>query len=175
LEQAPLRSIAFRDDLPTDAVRHVMVDSRGRLWGATLGAGVFQFDGENVQTLTEDDGLPSNYSPAIVEDVDGSILIATYRGIRRYMPAPPHPPSIRIVGVDVHERHDTRGSITVQAGSGRTRIVYRGASLMTARMRYTYMLEGVDDGWQSTWDEEVVYKNLPQGNYSFKVKRLIAT
>ncbi|MBT5534721.1 PAS domain-containing protein, partial [Candidatus Poribacteria bacterium] len=169
LDGAEFTSLTAEDGLPADAVKHLTVDSRGRVWGATLGAGVFQFDGKNVQTLTEDDGLPSNYCPGVVEDVDGAILIATLRGIARYAPGARRPPSVRIVGLDTHEWHDAPASVTTQAGFGRVRVVYRGVSLMTTRMRYAYMLEGVDDTWTSTWAEEVVYANLPEGDYVLKI------
>ncbi|MBT3269199.1 PAS domain-containing protein [Candidatus Poribacteria bacterium] len=169
-EGTSFTSLTTSDGLPADTVKHVMVDRRGHLWGATLGAGVFQFDGKNVQTLTEDDGLPSNYSPALAEDRDGSIVIATFRGIRRYAADTPHPPSVRIIGVDIQRWHDAPGEVTTPSGSGRIRVVYRGVSLMTSRMRYAHMLEGVDDTWRSTWDEEVVYEDLPVGDYRFKVK-----
>ena len=170
LDGTRFTNLTTEDGLPADAVKYVLVDSRGRLWGATLGAGVFQFDGENVQTLTDEDGLPSNYCPGIVEAPDGSILIATLRGIGRYHPGPPFPPSVRVVGVDTHEWQVSPASVTTQAGFGRIRVVYRGVSLMTTNMRYAYMLVGADDAWTSTWSEEVVYADLPPGDYVLKIK-----
>ncbi|MBT3266887.1 PAS domain-containing protein [Candidatus Poribacteria bacterium] len=170
LEESSFTSLTALDGLPPGAVKRVLVDRAGRLWGTTLGAGAFQFHGSNVQTLTEDDGLPSNHAPAIAQGLDGSIVIGTYRGVRRYTPGPPHPPSIRIIGVDTGEWHDGSASVTATAGRGRVRVVYRGASLMTTNMRYTYTLEGVDEGWKSTGAEEVVYYDLAPGDYVFRVK-----
>jgi hypothetical protein len=31
------------------------------------------------------------------------------------------------------------------------------------------MLEGMNSGWTGTWDEEVIYHDLPEGEYIFKV------
>ena len=159
-----------RDGLPSDTVKRVLVDRRGGLWGATLGEGVFQYDGKNVQALTVSDGLPSNYVSAIVEDADGRIVIATYRGIRAYDRPPAHPPSVRITGVDAATWHDTPSEVTVPLTVRRIRIEYRGVSAMTARMRYNYALEGYDPATRSTWDEHVIYENLPLGDYRFKVQ-----
>lgn len=36
-------------------------------------------------------------------------------------------------------------------------------------MRYSYILEGYDKGWQDTWESQVRYENLPVGDYTFKV------
>ena len=36
-------------------------------------------------------------------------------------------------------------------------------------MRYSYILEGYDEDWTSTWGDEVRYEDLPIGRYTFKV------
>ena len=36
-------------------------------------------------------------------------------------------------------------------------------------MRYNYILEGHDEDWMATWDEEARYEYLPVGDYIFKV------
>jgi len=58
--------------------------------------------------------------------------------------------------------------LTTTAASFLT-ISYHGLSLVTKRMRYSYILEGYDEQWHETWERQVRYKNLPEGAYIFKV------
>ncbi len=59
------------------------VDSQNNLWLAHDG-GLTRWDGENLETWTENDGLPVNYVRSIGEAADGSIWVGTTDGAARF-------------------------------------------------------------------------------------------
>ena len=62
------------------------IDSRGAVWVATEGNGVFQFHGDTVRSLTTANGLLTNYAYAILADSNDDIWISHQQGISRYNP-----------------------------------------------------------------------------------------
>lgn len=58
-------------------------DSKGNLWFGTLEKGVAKYDGEQLQYLTIDDGLPSNRITDILEDASGNLWFGTGAGISK--------------------------------------------------------------------------------------------
>lgn len=61
-------------------------DSRGAVWVATEGNGVFEFYGDSVKTLTTAGGLMSNYAYAILADSNDDIWMSHRQGVSRYNP-----------------------------------------------------------------------------------------
>ena len=163
------RTYTTADGLSGNFIQRMLRDSRGQIWIATLGGGISRFDGSNFQVLTKEDGLPSNNVTGIIEEPDGGIIISTYKGICKYMPGQMSPPLIRIDEVDADRIYMEPEKIMVSEGASSLRIKYHGVSFRTKRIRYSYTLEGYDESWKATWDEEVRYENLPLGEYTFKV------
>ena len=62
------------------------IDSRGAVWVATEGNGVFEFHGDSVKSLTTANGLMTNYAYAILADSNDDIWISHQQGISRYNP-----------------------------------------------------------------------------------------
>ena len=156
-------------NLPQAVVIAMAEDDRGHVWFATSGAGVCRHDGREFQMLMEEDGLPGNYVAGLAQDTDGSMIIATQKGVCRYRSDGQTRPSVVIREVEIDKRHPFPSKVSAPASAGVIRIRYRGASLRTNRMRYRYKLEGYDRQWVSTWKTEVRYENLPVGRYTFKV------
>lgn len=82
------RFAPFGADLggPRRSVRNLLVDSRGRLWIATFGAGLGRIDepttaGPEITWYNTGNGLSSDELGAIVEDADGHLYVGTARGI----------------------------------------------------------------------------------------------
>jgi DNA-binding NtrC family response regulator/ligand-binding sensor domain-containing protein len=144
-------------------------DASGQLWFATR-AGVYRTDGKHFQWLTEDDGLPSNNTNAVLPQPDGSVIICTNKGIVRYQLTAvlPPPVEIREVVADRVYQNPDEIELTTTAASLLT-ISYHGLSLASKRMRYSYILEGHDEKWQETWERQARYENLSVGEYTFKV------
>ena len=63
-------------------VRSVIEDSKGYLWISTWRSfGLLRFDGKEVISFTEKDGLQSNHIRSVVETKDGKILVVHTGGI----------------------------------------------------------------------------------------------
>lgn len=62
----------------------VFQDSKGNLWFQTLEKGVAKYDGNSLNYLTTDHGLPSNRIVSIVEDKNGILWFGTGGGISKY-------------------------------------------------------------------------------------------
>jgi len=63
-------------------------DNKGRLWFATLGGGLSQYDRKtgNFHTVTQNDGLPSNNLYGVLDDSKGDLWISSNKGLCRYNP-----------------------------------------------------------------------------------------
>lgn len=61
-------------------------DSRGAVWVATEGNGVFEFYADSIKSMTTAGGLMSNYAYAILADSKDEIWISHQQGISRYNP-----------------------------------------------------------------------------------------
>ncbi|MBC8235507.1 PAS domain S-box protein, partial [bacterium] len=86
-----------------------------------------------------------------------------------YVPDYKTQPLIRIDEVDADRIYKKPEGIQISESMSSIKIKYHGISFKTQRMRYSYILEGYDEDWKATWDEEVRYESLPIGEYTFKV------
>jgi len=75
--------------LTDSAITTLFEDSRGQLWIGTKTGGLNQFDPDRgtARSYRRQDGLPSDYINAILEDAGGFLWISTYGGISRFDPA----------------------------------------------------------------------------------------
>lgn len=67
-EGAP-RLFTTDDGLPSNSVRDLLIDRRGRLWIATL-AGLAQLESDEIRAITEREGLPGGNVVALYEEAD---------------------------------------------------------------------------------------------------------
>lgn len=66
-------------------IRSIFQDKKGNFWFGTNGAGVFRYDGENLQQFTMKDGLSNNQIQQIQEDQFGNIWFGTgLFGVSKY-------------------------------------------------------------------------------------------
>ncbi|MBN4082172.1 hypothetical protein JYT21_00555, partial [bacterium AH-315-B15] len=73
--------------LGTELVWETMVDSRGWLWTAGFGAGIFCYDGETVRSINVSEGLGHKTSRSFAEDNHGIIWMSTdYGGVNILKP-----------------------------------------------------------------------------------------
>ena len=145
-------------------------DRSGQLWFGTTSGGLYRYNGKHFQQLTTDDGLPSNSITGLVPQPDGSMIIGTYRGIVHYRPTAKIPPGIEIGEVVTEQIYQCPKALEITETAAKLlTISYRGLSLATPKMRYSYLLEGYDNQWWDTWETYVRYENLSVGEYTFKV------
>ncbi len=146
------------------------MDASGKLWFGTVNGGICRTDGKHFQFLTARDGLPSNSITALVPQPDGGMLIGTYRGVVRYRPTATLPPRIAIREMTADAVYPEPSAVTLSTLKAQfLTISYRGLSMGTERMRYSYRLAGFDDVWYDTWDDQVRYVDLTPGKYVFEV------
>ena len=173
---ANFQSFTIDDGLASNTVETIFEDSGGYLWIGTAAGGVSKFDGRNFQTFTTDDGLFSNTVQNVLEDDAGNIIFGTSAGITTYTPPEEKiPPSVFVTEVVADKTYPASvgahhaAPLKIPSTAKTIRFAYYGTSFSTNRMRYNYMLEGVDKDWQATWDEQASYENLKPGDYTFKV------
>lgn len=64
-------------------IHYMLEDSKGSMWFATNG-GIYVYDGKTLTSLTEKDGLLSDFVNQIIEGGDGNFWISTYKGLNQY-------------------------------------------------------------------------------------------
>jgi len=111
---------------------------------------------------------------------DGTLWFATSRGIAIYDPRISNttvlPPLIHILDLSMDRRSFGAAAgktpARIPPGSGRIQIRYTAIHLRAPdRVRYSYMLDGLDSDWVSVDDARAVnYDSLRHGHYRFRVK-----
>ncbi|MBI1922859.1 response regulator [Candidatus Poribacteria bacterium] len=173
-----LRTFTTNDGLAGNQIDSLFEDSRGNLWISVGAGGVHKFDGKNFQRFTTDDGLLSNTLWGILEDEARNLIFGTSRGFTIYTPPTEKiPPPVSVTEVVADKAYPIEPSEGFKPSEGlkipsmakRISFRYHGISFKTKRMCYNYMLEGYDQEWRATGEEEASYDNLPPGEYVFKV------
>ena len=128
----------------------------------------------------EQDGFSSRAQnaagPQIVEGGDSRLWFLTRQGVLRIDPAAlvrntlPPPVAIQALTAD-GRRHADPADITLPAGTRNLSVDFTGLSLtVPSRVRFRYMLEGVDAGWVDPGTRrQAFYTNLSPGDYRFRV------
>jgi ligand-binding sensor domain-containing protein len=85
------RVLTEREGAPSDWIRDLFLDSRGRLWIASTGDGAWRLDETNSDAFefvkyAPENGLTSIATACVTEDQFGRIYIGTWRGIDRLTP-----------------------------------------------------------------------------------------
>ena len=152
-------------------VLSIIEDDRGHIWFGLWGGGIVRYDGLVTQTLRKGDGLAHNTVQKIIQAQNGDVWIATEGGATRYR-SRTSLPRIRMVGITADRKYGGVERIAVSSSQDFVSFQYRGASMHTPpeRMVYVYRLTGHDDEWQQTNLDEVEYRNLSVGEYTFEVK-----
>jgi signal transduction histidine kinase/ligand-binding sensor domain-containing protein len=161
-----IHAIAGAIRIPAVEVRKA-IDVPGRAMSFRL------FDDEDGLT-----GVPTDIRPlpTLVEGSDGRLWFATSRGLvtldPRRIVANDRPPMVVAKAVYAGGvRHAALSGLTLSARHANLQIDYTATSLTAARrVRFRYMLEGVDPGWQDAGARrQAFYTNLAPGPYRFTV------
>jgi ligand-binding sensor domain-containing protein len=78
------KSFIDMSTIPSDRFFSVLEDRKGNFWFASIGAGVYYYDGISIKNFTTKDGLANNSVTNIYEDHDGNIWFGTGAGASRY-------------------------------------------------------------------------------------------
>ncbi len=123
-----------------------------------------------------DDGMRSAQTTDGRLFADGTLWFATSRGIAIYDPRISSiatlPPLIHILDLSMDHHSFEKSATRIPPGSGRLQIRFTAIHLRAPdRVRYSYMLDGLDSDWISVDEARVVnYDSLRHGHYRFRVK-----
>lgn len=66
------------------SITSIIEDNNGIIWAATMGEGVYRYDGKSFVNFTVQDGLTTNLVYTMMEDKEGNIWFGTTDGVSRY-------------------------------------------------------------------------------------------
>ncbi len=161
------------EDTRSNTVAALMIDHRGWVWAGTS-VGVSVFDGRRWVSVDADGGLVDDNvaQGGIREDPDGSIWIATARGVSHLLD-PERLFEVRPLRVVVSEATlgsrpltdrripYTRGALSVQLGTPSY-----GAE---QSVRFRYRLSGIDSEWVTSSSGVVRYPFVPPGRRTLTI------
>ena len=70
--------------LPIINVAGIMEDKNGNIWFASIGKGVFRYDGKTIINFNEKEGLSENYAGGMAQDKMGNMWFTMKNGICKY-------------------------------------------------------------------------------------------
>jgi signal transduction histidine kinase/ligand-binding sensor domain-containing protein len=90
--QAGFTFLTVSEGLPSGAINDIHLDRSGRLWLASAGAGLVRVDNTSAErpafvSYTTAQGLSSNISEVITEDLNGRLYVGGGRGLDQFDPA----------------------------------------------------------------------------------------
>jgi signal transduction histidine kinase/ligand-binding sensor domain-containing protein len=179
----------------TDLVPVLIEDQEGYIWvGVNSGAAMIRFHPTEADRVAanaahqleyalydESDGMQQGsqtWQAGVggVRGPDGRLWVATGLGMTlidpRQLPLTRRPPPPRIESVIADGRSVTPArDLALPSRTSTLRIQYGTVSLSSAaKLRFRYMLEGVDDEWVYAGSaREATYASVPSGGYKFRV------
>ena len=165
------------EEFPWD-VNIIGRDSQHRVWFNGIdGVTVFAPGGATLHFSQAEGLIWDDLSPyGFREEPDGNFLIATTRGLARYVPhsmvAPGSSPAVMITAVSLGKKNENLAGdpeVTYENGSFYaqfTPLLLNNAADVACR----YRLAGLDSGYVESNLREAVYSHLPAGSYDFQVQ-----
>ncbi len=119
------------------------------------------------RTYTRSDGLVDNEISALNVGTTGELWIGTKLGIIRHMPYTARP---RAEIWTVNGQRPSNGAVTVLAGDPVV-ITFQGYDLLTPQnaLGFRAQLLGVDQAWRITEQNQITYRDLSPGTFTFRV------
>jgi signal transduction histidine kinase/ligand-binding sensor domain-containing protein len=196
LQDGRFRHYTSGDGLLSDNISHIEDDGRGSLWLSTT-RGICRVSKQQLQDLAAhriasltpvnyglEDGLRSaQCAPGYPTSgggwrtVDGRLWFPTSRGLAVLDPNAPKrhaaPVTVQLVDVTANANPvDLSRNVELSPENGRIQIRYTGIHLTAPeRVRYSYMLEGLDHDWVHAGSRRIInYNSLRHGTYRFVVR-----
>ena len=173
-----VKQFTVQQGLRSDSVYLLGRDYQGRIWaGGDRGVDLLNDEGvithfDHASGLLWDD-LGEGYT---WNDPDGSVFIATSRGLARYSPggslAPRNPPAVVLTSSELGgTQYLNQAGVEVPHDSN---TFVADFAVMTFHnpqsIRCQYRLQGLETEYQETSQREVRYPALPPGRYQFTVR-----
>ena len=125
------------------------------------------------------DGLLDSSTPNSwgINDGQGKLWFPTLSGVsvfdRNNLDINKKNPKVIFQYLDIDGvKYDIRKDMVIKPGTKRIKIKFSALSYqIPQKVKFKYYLEGFDEGWsEETIDREIVYTNLPYGDYTFYLK-----
>ena len=175
------RHYTTNDGLPNNTIYGILVDSYNNIWMSTnSGLSKFNPSTEVFQNFTIIDGIQSNEfnGNAYFKNNDGKFYFGGINGLNAFFPdkidVSEFIPNVvfnefKIEGLsynisDNYELESNENNISLSFFVND----YKNLN----GVQYYYMLEGSDESWNISHNNEIIYGNLSPGNYVFRVKAL---
>jgi diguanylate cyclase (GGDEF)-like protein len=180
--------------MPFDKYFQIIEDEQGFFW-VSSNRGIVRIDSQHAKDVAleeriqlehelfgESDGMVSSQanggsSPAAIRANDGSIWIATAKGVARVQPkrlsefSAIVPPAVIESLVADGKSYLPANIPLLPAGTNRIEIRYAGLGyVMPSKIQYLTLLEGFDQDWvDRNTQTSSEFTNLPPGEYEFRV------
>ena len=180
----------LKNSLTDQFVRSIVEDLSGNIWISTnLGISLWNAENRQFSNYNYDDGIPAGnfIEGSSCLTADGTVYFGSLNGVCFFKPqevtasnqiAPVQIIDCRVFGkqsendIDEFRVPFKEGNIELKYHQNSFRISFSVPDYShNQQAEYAYMVEGLDNAWISTaGDNQVTFRNLPSGNYTFKVK-----
>ncbi|MEK9603091.1 MAG: two-component regulator propeller domain-containing protein [Flavobacteriaceae bacterium] len=188
-----LRYYSSSDGFISSSVSSIIEDERGSIWiGGDNGLSKLNLENKTFTNFNKDDGLLSNnfnYN-SVYRSASNELFFGNTKGINYFVPdniiKNKELPSVFFTELELAGDIITPKSknsplkkviskskqITLRNFQSQFSLGFIGISYTRSKSnQYAYMLEGFDEDWiQSNTTRKVTYKNVPPGDYTFRVK-----
>lgn len=181
IDSGKFKHYTTNDGLPNNTIYGILVDSYNNIWMSTnSGLSKFNLFTEVFQNFTIIDGIQSNEfnGNAYFKSNDGKFYFGGINGLNAFSPEEIN--VSEFIPNVVFDEFKVEGlsyniSDNYELKSNENNIFlsffvndYKNLN----GVQYYYMLEGSDESWNISHNNEIIYGNLSPGNYIFKVKAL---
>ena len=181
-----IKKITIREGLPSNLIQSIETDKQGNIWVGT-NRGLVKLNQSYKTTIYDvNDGI-QNYEfteHSSYSDSNGLLYFGGIDGISTFSPnnsnkvnynEPVNISELIINGINVNDRilKNDSDNLTLNHFENNLKINFLSPNYYNQKnCKYAYILEGFDENWliASATVYEVNYKNLPPGNYTFKIK-----
>ena len=181
-----IKKFTIRDGLPSNLIQSIETDKQGNIWVGT-NRGLVKLNQSYKTTIYDvNDGI-QNYEfteHSSYSDSNGLLYFGGINGISSFAPnktkqvnynEPVNISDIIINGINVNDRRpkNDSSSLTLRHFENNLKINFLSPNYYNQKnCKYSYILEGFDENWltASATIYAADYKNLPIGNYTFKIK-----
>ena len=183
-------SFGAKEGLENTQVRAIQEDHDGYIWISTNG-GISRLDEKNKRFYNYNyhDGIPMGdfMDGSTCITPDGTLFFGSQNGACYFNPrelsSPREVSPVTITQFFIYNKHtesrDTR--LPVPISNRIVELPYNQNTFnisfnvldytQSSQVEFSYMLEGLENAWYSTQgDNQVTFRNIPHGNYVFKVK-----
>jgi signal transduction histidine kinase/ligand-binding sensor domain-containing protein/CheY-like chemotaxis protein len=144
------QNVKVTADFPDHRFEDVFCDSKGTIWFASWGSGVFGFDGNVWTQLDEDDGLADNRVFSIEEDRPGLLHFSTASGLTSYQPVQ-NKPSVSLQSLKTDKGEAPTGQLPEILRDTRVSLKFNTIDFSTTPGKRQFRIRITSSNQQALW------------------------